>query len=291
METNFEKYLETVKNGEMPIYNESSLTRIKKQMTSYPSGLITAFRDLNPEIEDWLDEWVKGFKNTKAFDEFSKKFPKANLSEIISTGLKPVYEKNTKNKKMGNNASLRSKLLALGYNITPINGVFVENQGTATEKKVKEKSFFVTLNPKVVFAEMDKLREQIATAKGDKVEKLKTQLADLEKQKEQMVEQAGSKLREDLITLGTEFFQDAVIYGTPEAGFELIGTSRKENKDPAYRQSFSIGKSFIGKSGIMHSTVNNRPFVFESVEPEAVIGDFRRDEIKTILMLAQTKPE
>ena len=290
MEIAFERYLETVKNGEEPFYNESSLTRVKKWMTTYPSGIVTAFRDLNPEIEDWLDGWIKGFKNTKAFQEFTDKFPKADLSSILATGLKPFYEKNTKDKKMNNNASLRSKLLALGYSVTPINGVFIENQGTATEKKVKEKSFFVTLNPKVVFGEMDKLREKIKGA-GDGAEKLKAELAKLEDKKDKMVEEAGKKLREDLINLGTAYSQDAVIFGTPQDGFELIGTSRKENKDPAYGQSFSIGKSFIGKSGIMHSTVNNRPFIFESVEPETVIGNFRTDEIKTILMLSQALPE
>lgn len=40
-------------------------------------------------------------------------------------------------------AQLKSILVAKGFSVTAIDGVFIENMGTAMEKKVKEKSFIV----------------------------------------------------------------------------------------------------------------------------------------------------
>lgn len=40
-------------------------------------------------------------------------------------------------------AKLKSILLAKGFSVTAIDGVFIENMGTAKEKRVKEKSFIV----------------------------------------------------------------------------------------------------------------------------------------------------
>jgi len=49
----------------------------------------------------------------------------------------------TKNENMKRNSSLKAKLLAKGYSVTPIDGSYIENYGSKNAKEVREKSFFV----------------------------------------------------------------------------------------------------------------------------------------------------
>jgi len=84
--------------------NESSLTRVWKQVTKFDSGIISAFRSR---------------RNCGDGDKYTRK------------------ENNERHD------ILKSKLMMVGYSITNIKGVYTENYGTKDSIDVKEKSFLV----------------------------------------------------------------------------------------------------------------------------------------------------
>jgi hypothetical protein len=83
---------------------ESSLSRIWRLTTQHDSGTISAFR-------------------------YAK-----------DCGDGDVY---TKNENRQRNAILKAKLLRMGYGVTPIKGVYIENYGSNDERDVNEESFLV----------------------------------------------------------------------------------------------------------------------------------------------------
>jgi len=86
------------------IIKESSLSRIWKHVTTHDSGTITAFRNRK--------ECGKGEK---------------------------IFKKENKH----NNVLLKSKLLSMGYGVTEIKGVYIENFKTPDAIAVKETSYIV----------------------------------------------------------------------------------------------------------------------------------------------------
>ena len=86
------------------ILNESSLSRIYNHYTKHDSGTISAFRS----------------------------------ARDCGMG-----EKYTKSENMQRSSQLKSKLLTMGYSVTRINGVYIENYNTPNEIPVNEVSYLV----------------------------------------------------------------------------------------------------------------------------------------------------
>lgn len=71
-------------------------------------------------------------------------------------------------------------------------------------------------------------------------------------------------LRKDLFELGEKYNQDAITYCDAKTGnYVLIGTNK--TGFPGYGKELFLGKPHFGRSGKMHSDINGRSFVFESV--------------------------
>lgn len=190
--------------------NESSLSRIWKQTQKYDSGTISAFRDAR--------ECGDGVKYTKS-----------------------------ENKKR--NSILESKLLSMGYGITKIKGVYIENYGSDNEKHVNEESFLVVDI------------ENKGTLKKD-----------------MMI--LGEKFEQDSITYSKPS-GEYIIISTNECpngypGFGKIGVEKK------------LGKSMFGKKGEFYSRVNGRPFVFESIQNRLrLLSEYPPTQIRSIKHLSE----
>lgn len=70
------------------------------------------------------------------------------------------------------------------------------------------------------------------------------------------------KLKEDLMKLGAKYDQDSITY-TDKTDYFLIGTNKTGY--PGFHKEVKLGKPMFGKNGEFFSSVNGRPFVFESV--------------------------
>ena len=191
---------------------ESSLSRIWEQTKLHESGTITAFR------------YARDCGQGKIF---------------------------TKNENMKNNTKLKAKLLMLGYGVTAIDGVYVENYGSKNAREVKEKSFIV-----IDIKDAGNLRKDLI--------------------------KLGGEFEQDSITY-QNMNQKYVLISTntcPEGypGKGKVGVVLK------------LGKSMFGKDGEFHSKINGRPFVFESVDsPMQKLIDFPPTEIRSIKALSEGK--
>lgn len=186
--------------------NESSLSRIWNQVQEHDSGTISAFR-------------------------YSKE----------CNGEGEVY---TKKENKDNSYILRSNLLKLGYSVTKIFGVGLENYKSDNEIEVQEESYIV-----IDIEDKGKLK------------------ADLIK--------LGEKFNQDAITFqekGGDYYLISSNHCTKSyPGFGKIG---KEVK---------LGKPIYGKKGEFFSKVNGRPFVFESLKSVPVtLSDYFPGELKGI---------
>ena len=78
----------------------------------------------------------------------------------------------------------------------------------------------------------------------------------------------SGKLKKDLINLGTDFDQDAIIYADKGSDYYGISTNKCPDSEPGKGKigiEEKFGKPKFGKTGIYgFSRVNNRAFVFES---------------------------
>lgn len=137
-------------------------------------------------------------------------------------------------------AQLKTFLVAKGFSVTAIDGVFIENMGTDKEKKVKEKSF-------IVFDRNN-----------------------------------TGKLKETLLKLGEKFDQDSITFNSVKEGaYYLIGTTKREGVEPRYHQEMKLGKPMFGASGMFHSSIKGRPFVFsEETELAEDYHDFDDNILK-----------
>jgi hypothetical protein len=97
--------------------NESSLSRVWKMTTQHDSGTISAFRYAR------------------------------------DCGDGEVY---TRNENKQRNAILKAKLLRMGYAVTPVDGIYVENYGSTHQRDVSEESFLV-----VDMKDTDRLRRDL----------------------------------------------------------------------------------------------------------------------------------
>lgn len=123
---------------------------------------------------------------------------------------------------MERSRKLSAILVGLGYSVTSIDGVYIENYGTDQELPVNEKSF-------IIFD----------------------------------IKQSG-KLKSDLIKLGEMFDQDSITFNNVQRGtYVLIGTSKRTNYYPGYKNEVVLGKPMFGEGGQFHSKISGRPFVFK----------------------------
>lgn len=73
----------------------------------------------------------------------------------------------------------------------------------------------------------------------------------------------SGELKKDLLRLGEKYNQDSVTYCNAADGkYVLIGTNKTGY--PGYQNEVFLGKPHFGEKGEMHSSINGRPFVFES---------------------------
>lgn len=91
----------------------------------------------------------------KSFSTFISDMDKSNLNESSLSRLWKKYQdcdsgtitafrgEYSKKENLARNAELKAALLGAGYSVTSIDGVYIENYGSANEKPVKEKSFIV----------------------------------------------------------------------------------------------------------------------------------------------------
>lgn len=125
------------------------------------------------------------------------------------------------------NRQLASYLSNKGYQLTVIDGGYVENPGTEQERTVTEKTFFV-VNP----------------VEGDD----------------------GGDLEQDLVQLGKLFDQDSIL-SYPHGGKPTyIGTSSRPDADPALGERYQLSATEWGNpSGPYFSRARGRKFAFKEV--------------------------
>ena len=144
------------------------------------------------------------------------------------------------------NAKLKNKLLSLGYGVTRVSGTYVENYGTKNAVKVKETSYIVI---------------------------------DLKDTK---------KLKKDLMKLGLYFEQDSITFSKPSGDYYLISTNKCPSGYPgngSIGKVKKLGKPFFGKDGEFYSSINGRPFVFESIDYNTVqLNELSLSEIKSCIL-------
>lgn len=79
------------------------------------------------------------------------------------------------------------------------------------------------------------------------------------------------KLKADLKKFGQKYDQDSITFNSVSEGkYYLIGTSKREDSYPGFGKEIKLGKPMFGKSGEFYSSVNGRPFVFESELNESI---------------------
>lgn len=136
------------------------------------------------------------------------------------------------------NRALGSYLSSKGYQLTVIDGGYIENPGTEEEKTVTEKTFFV-VNPK----------------KGDD----------------------GGQLENELVKLGELYDQDSILTYRFGGKPTYIGTTHRPDADPSFGQQYALTSTEWGNpSGPYFSRVRGRKFAFKEVRdyepPQTVNG-------------------
>ena len=135
------------------------------------------------------------------------------------------------------NRQLAGYLSQKGYQLTVIDGGYVENPGTPQEKTVTEKTFFV-VNP----------------SEGDD----------------------GGKLEQDLKTLGRVFDQDSILSYQFGGKPTYIGTSSRPDADPGLGEKYELSSTEWGNpQGPYFSRVRGRKFAFKEIrdyEPPTTVN-------------------
>lgn len=187
------------------VLSESSLSRVWKHVTKHESGIISAFR---------------GFEDCG--------------------GGEPV----TKAQNRKNNSILKKKLLSMGYGVTKVNGVYIENYKTPNAVKVREESFLV-----VDLKDKGRLEKDLV--------------------------KLGQEFNQDSITFSKPNGDYYLISSnTCPDGFPGNGKIGVRMK---------LGKPLFGKDGEFHSTINGRPFVFEDMNSDVdTIKNYSISEIRSI---------
>jgi len=151
-------------------------------------------------------------------------------------------EKYSKSENVKRNSKLKSLLLAKGYGVTKVKGTYIENYGTKDARPVKETAFIVV-----------------------------------------DIKDSGN-LYKDLVELGKYFEQDSITYSKPGINYWLVSTNTCPNGYPGFGKmqvKVKLGKPMYSKTGEFYSTVNGRPFVFESLQREITLRELSIPEIRS----------
>jgi hypothetical protein len=184
--------------------NESSLSRLWRHAQGHDTGTISAFR----------------------------------YAPDCGTGDPYTLPENQKR-----NKSLKNMLLAKGYGVTEVDGVYIENYGTKNARPVKEKSFFVV--------------------DVDDTGNLKDDLIKF-----------GKAFDQDSITYSTakgEYF--LISSNECETGYPGNGKIGVETR---------LGTPMFGEDGEFHSVIKGRPFVFKESKNFSTIRNYSIAEIRSI---------
>lgn len=146
---------------------------------------------------------------------------------------------NTRRENLDNNREIKAFLRSKGYSVTKVMGNYIENKGSENENEAKEESFFVV---------------------NDSVEGWD-----------------DGQLESDLFKLGVRFDQDSVLIVPPGGeGAYLLGTSKREDSFPDFKQKEEVGNGRYGKfAGEFLSRIQGRAFAFENVEMPKTINGIR----------------
>lgn len=97
-------------------------------MKTFVSFISERYKDDNPPSK----------LNESSLSRLWKKYQDSDSGTI--TAFRGEY---SKKENLARNAELKAALLGAGYSVTSVDGVYIENYGSANEKQVKEKSFIV----------------------------------------------------------------------------------------------------------------------------------------------------
>ena len=189
---------------------ESSLSRLYKHYQEHDSGTISAFR------------YARNCGDGELY----------SLSE---------------NKKRS--SDLKNLLLAKGYGVTKISGVYIENYGSDNAIEVQEESYIVV------------------------------DLKDSGKLKKDLIK-FGKMFEQDSVTF-SEKGGNYYLISSNECPNAYPGNGK-------IGKEIKLGKAMFGKSGEFHSKINGRPFVFEeSSNRFEKLTDYSISEIRSIKALAE----
>ena len=198
----------------------------------------------NVSLEQTLDE-----SSLSRLWKFAKEHDTGTISAFRSKTKCNEGEKISKAENLKRSKILKAKLLKLGYGVTKIYGVYIENYGSDTAVEVNEESYFV-----VDLKDSKRLKKDLITL--------------------------GQEFEQDSITYSKATGEYYLISSNecPD-GYPGKGKDGVEVK---------LGTPMFGDSGEFHSKINGRPFVFKSAEDvNESITNFYPTEIRSILKLAE----
>ncbi len=176
-------------------------------------------------IEAGQEIHITGFKESSLSRVF-KKMEEHECGTITAYRGEFTYKENRARLE-----SLNVKLTKLGYRLTELNGVYIENFGSTNPEKPEK-----TVKERIFFAEDFK---------------------------------DYGTIKKDLMDLGEEFDQESILF-IPKGGLSatLIGTSHDQDAYLDYHEEIPFSNRSFGEVGEFMTKVKNRPFMFESFERE-----------------------
>lgn len=174
----------------------------------------------------------------------------------------------TKAENMKRSTELKSKLLALGYEVTPLKGAYIEGYGSDNPIEVTEVSFLAvdakdTGKLKYDLIKLGSFFEQdsitFSKARGS-------------------LEKLPRSLRKDIDRSSGDYY--LISTNTCPNGYPGRGTIGVQEK---------LGKPMFGKSGEFHSKIKGRPFIFTECKGDLVkLTDHSINEIQSIVYIAKS---
>lgn len=165
----------------------------------------------------------------KPIDESSLSRIWSKTQDYTCGSISGYRDENSRAENKNNNKIILNYLQGKGYSVTSVQGSYIENFGSDSEKEVKEPSFFVA-NQKV---------------EGDD----------------------KGQLEGDLIRMGRKTDQDSILV-VPHGGkgAYLVGTSRRDEAFPSYGEKEVVGSGRFGKAAKEFlSRIKGRKFAFEEI--------------------------
>ena len=177
------------------VLNETSLSRLFKHMNLHDTGIITAYR---------IEEFDEDGNNIKIY---------------------------TKKENQQRNKKLLALLKSIGYDVTSVQGAYIENFGSDNAKESSEHAFFV-----VDKNDDDKLRKNL--------------------------KKLGKHFNQDSIIFIPQSGRKGQLIGTKDDEYS------NQFAYPGLRKVISYNNIKFGEDGEFMTKTGNRPFVFESVGAE-----------------------